>query len=105
LRLVGTRHADAVPPAHDQIAKAKLVKRDRNLTGRRLLDREFVVAASKDLHKAIPGDHDPCAPVPPESSHRTKPRLQPAMIRLNPVVGIPIGAMPRRRQQLPSTIG
>jgi hypothetical protein len=54
LRLVGTRHADAVPPAHDQIAKAKLVKRDRNLTGRRLLDRELVVAASKDLHKAMP---------------------------------------------------
>jgi hypothetical protein len=32
--------------------------------------------------------------------HQTKPCLQPAVIRFNPVVGIPIGAMPRRRQQL-----
>jgi hypothetical protein len=32
-----------------------------------------------------------------EPSHRSQPRLQPAVIRLDPVVGVLIGSMPRRR--------
>lgn len=52
------------------------------------------------LHEAMPGDHDPGATVLLEPSHRTKSCLQPAVIGLHRVVGIPLGAMPRRWQQL-----
>jgi hypothetical protein len=48
----------------------------------------------------MPGDHDPGAAVLLEPAHRTQPRLQPAVVTLDVVVGIPIGAMPSRRQQL-----
>jgi hypothetical protein len=56
--------------------------------------------SSQILHEAMPGDHDPGAAVLLEPAHRTQPRLQPAMVTLDVVVGIPIGAMPDRRQQL-----
>jgi hypothetical protein len=68
--------------------------------GRRRLDRELVVASSQILHEAMPGDHDPGAAVLLEPTPRTQPRLQPAVVTLDVVVGIPIGAMPDRRQQL-----
>jgi hypothetical protein len=45
----------------------------------------------------MPGDHDSGAVVLLEPAHRSQPRLQPAVIALDPVVGIPIGAVPRRR--------
>jgi hypothetical protein len=43
--------------------QGKLVERDRQAPGRRLLDRELVVASSQILHEAMPGDHDPGAAV------------------------------------------
>jgi hypothetical protein len=80
--------------------QGKLVERDRQAPGHRLLDRELVMASSQILHEAMPGDHDPGAAVLLEPAHRTQPRLQPAVVTLDVVVGIPIGAMPDRRQQL-----
>jgi hypothetical protein len=38
--------------------QGKLVERDRQAPGHRLLDRELVVAWSQSLPEAMPGDHD-----------------------------------------------
>jgi hypothetical protein len=35
-----------------------------------------------------------------EATHRPQPRLQPPMAGLDPVVGVPLGAMPGRWQQI-----
>jgi hypothetical protein len=52
------------------------------------------------LHEGVSGGHDPGAAVLLESSHRMQPRLEAAVVGLDTVVGIPIGAMPGRRHQL-----
>jgi hypothetical protein len=46
------------------------------------------------------GEHDPGAAVLVEPTHRTQPRLETAVVGLDVVVGIPIGAMPGSWQQL-----
>src|SRR5215211_3631060 len=53
------------------------------------------------LYERMPGDHDSGAAVLLEPAHRAKPCLQPAMVGLDPVAGVSIGAVPGRRQQLP----
>jgi hypothetical protein len=50
------------------------------------------------LHQGVPGDHDPGA-VPLEPAHRSQPRLEAAVVSLDTVVGILLGAMPGHRQQ------
>ena len=35
-----------------------------------------------------------------EPTHRTQPRLQPPMVALDPVVSVPVGAVPGRRQEV-----
>src|SRR4029450_715315 len=80
--------------------QGKLVERDRHPPGHRLLDRQFVVASSQILHNALPGDHDPGAGILVEPAHRTQPRRETAGVGLDMAVGIPLGAMPGRWQQL-----
>ena len=48
----------------------------------------------------MPGDHDPGAAILLEAPHRTKPCLQPTVIAFDPVIGVAVGAMPGRWQQL-----
>jgi hypothetical protein len=50
--------------------------------------------------QCMTGDDHPGTAIPLEAAHRSQPGLQAPMVSLNPVVGVPIGAMPRRRQQL-----
>ena len=57
--------------------------------------------AANVLHQRMPHDDDPGATVLLEPAHRFEPRLQPAVIALDSIVGIPVGAVPRRREQLP----
>src|SRR5512132_3621983 len=85
--------------------QGKLVERGRQAPGRRLLDRELVVASSQILHEAIPGDHDPGAAVLLEPAHRTQPHLQPAVVTLDMVAGIPIGASQTAGNSFSSTAG
>jgi hypothetical protein len=40
------------------------------------------------------------AATPFGAAYRSQPCLQAPMVSLNPVVGVPVGAVPRRRQQL-----
>ena len=49
--------------------------------------------------KGVPGDDHPGAAVLLEPSHWSQPRLQPAVIGLDPVVAVLLGAVPRRRQE------
>ena len=78
----------------------QLVKRDRHSPTYRLRNRQLVVAAPEILDEAMPGDDHPGAAVLLEATHRSQPRLQPTMVRLDSIVGVPVGAMPRRWQQL-----
>ena len=64
-----------------------------------LLDRQFVVSAPKVLDEGVPGDDHPGAVVLLEPTHRPQPRLQPAVVALDAVVGVLLGSMPRRREE------
>src|SRR6266487_1843626 len=59
------------------------------------------------MDQRMPTDHDPGAAILLEAAHRTELCFQAAMIGLDAVVGVPIRAMPRRRQQLlpPDRVG
>ena len=77
--------------------RGQLIERDGHPPVRRLLDSQLVVPAPNVPHERVPGDYDPGTAVLPEPAHRPQPRLQPAMVGLDPVVGVPVGAMPGRR--------
>jgi hypothetical protein len=68
--------------------------------GDRLVDRELVVSASQGLDEGMPGDHDAGAAFLFEPSHRPQPCLQAAVTGLDSVVGIPLGAVPGRLEQV-----
>ena len=51
------------------------------------VDSEFVVAAAKVLHERVAADHDRRRPVAFEPAHRSKTRLQSAVITLDAIVG------------------
>jgi hypothetical protein len=73
---------------------------DRHAPVHWLLGGQLVVASPEVLHEAMPGDDHPGTGVLLEPLHRSQPRLQPAMIGLDLVVGVRLGAMPRRWEQL-----
>jgi hypothetical protein len=100
LHCANPRRTEAATSARDQTANASSSNATamRRLT--RLLDRQLVVPASNVLHEGVSGDHDPGAAVLLEPAHRTQPRLEAAVVALDSVVGVPIGSMPGRRQQL-----
>jgi hypothetical protein len=65
-----------------------------------LFNRQLVVSAPKVLHEGMSGNDDPGAAVLFEAAHRTQPRLQLAVVALHPIVGVPVGTVPGRRQQV-----
>ena len=67
---------------------------------RRLLDSQLVVPAQNVLDQACPAITTLALRSYFEPSHRPQPRLQPAVVGLDPVVGVLLGSMPRCRQQL-----
>jgi len=80
-----------IRPGSDR--ECQFVERDRQPPVRRLLYREFVMRTSQILHQAMSGDHGPGAAIPLESSHRTQPRLEAAVVGLDVIVGIAVGAV------------
>jgi hypothetical protein len=52
------------------------------------------VSAANVLHKRVPSDHDLGAAVLLHAPHRSQPRLEATVVGLNPVVGVPVGAVP-----------
>jgi hypothetical protein len=78
----------------------KLGKGDGHAPTRRLLGGKLVVASPEVLYKAMSDDDHPGTAVLLEPSHRLQPRLEAAMVGLHPVVGVLLGAVPRRWEQL-----
>jgi hypothetical protein len=58
------------------------------------------MATPQVLYEGMAGDHDLGAAILLEPTHRTQPRLETAVVSLDVIVGVLIGAMPRRREQL-----
>jgi hypothetical protein len=57
------------------------------------------VSAAKVLHERMPRRDHSGATVLLDPSHRLQPCLQPAVVTLDPVVGIAVSAVPCRWQQ------
>ena len=51
-------------------------------------------------HEAMPNDDHPGATVLLEPAHRPQPQLEAPMVGLDPVVGVLVGAVPGRWQQV-----
>jgi len=64
------------------------------------LGSKFVVSASQVLDECVTLDHDRRGAVGLESSHRSEPRLQSAMITLDTIVGVLLGVVEHIRDQL-----
>jgi hypothetical protein len=78
--------------------QGQLIERDGHPPVHRLFDRQLVVSAADVLYERMPDDDHPGAAVLLEPSHRSQPRLEPAVVALNAVVGVPVGAVPGRRE-------
>ncbi len=79
----------------------QLVERDGQPPVLRLPIGQLVVSPANILDQGMADDDHPGVAVLLAAAHRPQPRLQPPMIGLNPVVGVPLGAMPSRWQQGP----
>jgi hypothetical protein len=98
LRCVGPGQAEVSSPLGSD-RQDQFVERDHQSPIGGLLDRQFVVSAPKVLDEGVSGDDHPGAAVLFEATHWSQPRLVAAVIRLDPVVGVLFGAMPRRREE------
>src|SRR5829696_8686694 len=79
--------------------QGQFVERDGQSPGRRLFNGQLVVSAPNVLHQRMAGDDDPGTAVLFEPAHRPQSRLQPAVVALDAVIGVLVGAMPCRWQQ------
>ena len=94
------------PPALRSDRQGESGQRDRQPPSRRLVDRQLLVTTTNPLDERVPGgDHPDATTVLPEASQRTKPRLATTVVSLDAVGGGPVGAVPRRWEQLSSTCG
>jgi hypothetical protein len=80
--------------------QSEFVERDGQPPHRWFLNGQFVVTSPKVLDERMPRDDHPGAVVLLESSHWSQPRLQAAVVGLDPVVGILLSAMPCEWHQL-----
>jgi hypothetical protein len=64
------------------------------------LDSQLVVPSPDVLHERVSSDDHRGAAVLPEPTHQSQSRLEAAVVALDAVVGVPLGAMPGRREQL-----
>jgi hypothetical protein len=58
------------------------------------------MATPQVLDEAMAGEHDRGAAILLEPAHRTQPRRETAVVGLEVVVGVAVGAVPGRREQL-----
>src|SRR5829696_1023966 len=87
-------------PAPESDRQGQLRKGSGHSSGRWLLDGQLVVSTANVLDEGVPGQDHPGAAILLEAAHWSQPRLQPAMVAFDPVVAIPIGAVPGGRHQL-----
>jgi hypothetical protein len=98
LRCADPGHAGDATSA-DQMAMVSSSNAIAKTPIRRLLNGQLVVSTSNVLHECMPGDDHSGAGFLLEPSHRSQPRLQPAVICLDAVVGVLVGAVPWPWQQ------
>src|SRR6266508_4161038 len=63
----------------------------------RLVDGEFVVAAAEVLYEGVSRRDRSGAGVGLQAAHRPQPSFELAVVGLDPIVGVPVGAVPRGR--------
>jgi hypothetical protein len=80
--------------------RGQYVERHGHSPARWRLYRQPIMSAPHILYQCMPRDDHSGTAVLLEPPHRSQPRLQPTVVALNPVVGVPIGSVLRRRQQL-----
>jgi len=61
---------------------------------------DLAVAAAQVLDEGMPGGEDPCGAVALQAAHRPEPGFQPAVIRLDRIIRVPLDDMQRRADQL-----
>src|SRR4029450_8337601 len=80
--------------------QSEFIERDGQPPDRWFLHGQLVVTSPKVLDERMPRHDHPGAVVLLESSHWSQPRLQAAVVSLDPVVGVLLSAMPCEWQQL-----
>jgi hypothetical protein len=63
------------------------------------VESEFVVTSPEVLQEGVAADHDARGSVPLQSAHRPEPRLEPAVVTLDPVVRVQCGVVERGRDE------
>jgi len=94
----GPAEAPGASPRSDR--DGEFVESDHHSPGHWLLGCQLVLPSPHVLDEGMPSDDHPGAVVLLEPTHRPQPRLQPAMVALDAVVGVLLGSMPRRWEQL-----
>jgi hypothetical protein len=92
LRCVDPRQAEGQHPLGSD-RQDQFVECDCHSPVGGLRNRQLVVSAAKVLHEGVSGDDHPGTAVLFEPAHRTQPRLQPPMVALDPIVGVPVGVV------------
>jgi len=64
------------------------------------VDGDLVVAASEVLHEHVAGSRDPCRSGGLETTHRSEPRFEPAVVCFDSVVGVLLRVMQGGRDEL-----
>src|SRR5829696_9037542 len=100
LRCPAPGRSEAVVTFWGSDHQGQFVDRHGHSPVRWLLDRQLVVSAPKILHQGVSGDGHSGTAVLFETAHGTQSRLQPPVIALDPVVGVPISAVPGCWQQV-----
>jgi hypothetical protein len=98
LHLVTSRRAEAATHGPMSDRHGKLFKCDREAQAYRFVDGQLVVPSSKVLHQCVAREYHPGAVVLLQASHGSQPCLETTVIGLHPVVGVPIGPVPRPPQ-------
>jgi hypothetical protein len=80
-------------------------ERDGQPPARRLLSGQLVLAPSKVLDQAMAANDHPGGTVLVEAAHRPQLRREAAMVGLDPVVGVLLGAMPCNGSSSSNTAG
>src|SRR5215207_7467888 len=96
LYLAIPRQAEAATAISVQ-SQGVVIERHRHPSVPQCLDRQLMVATADVLHERMAGNDHPGAVVLLEPAHRSQPRLQPAVIAFDMVVGVLLGAMPYGR--------
>src|SRR6266487_1756586 len=88
---------DLLRPVAGSDGPSELGERCYEPERRGYVQRELVVTPAEVLHEGVAGGDHCGGGEAFQPAHRPQPNLEPAVIRFDPVVGVSLGDMPRRR--------